>query len=58
MQNQYEIKSKLSEGYAKANTISNQTEFMGYVNIKFVNTDNMTISIPLNGEVYDFHWAK
>jgi len=60
MQNQYEIKSKLSKGYAKANTIPNQTEFMGYVNIKYTDTNNITISIPINGGVYLFQqrWGK
>lgn len=52
--NQYEIKSRLSEGYIKANTLANQTEFMGYFNIQFIKTDNLKIEIPINGETYVF----
>ncbi len=52
--NQYEIKSRLSEGYIKANTLANQTEFMGYFNIQFIKTDNLIIEIPINGETYVF----
>ena len=52
--NQYQIKNRLSEGYVKANTLANQTEFMGYFNIQFVKTDNLRIEIPINGETYIF----
>jgi hypothetical protein len=52
--NQYQIKSRLSEGYAKANTLANQTEFMGYFNFQFIKTDNLRIEIPMNGETYIF----
>ena len=52
--NQYEIKSRLSEGYVKANTLANQTEYMGYFNIQFIKTDNLRIEIPINGEIYIF----
>lgn len=54
VQNQYQIKSKLSEGYVKSNSLSNQTEFMGFLNVKYLKTDNITISIPINGETYVF----
>ena len=52
--NQYQIKNRLSEGYVKANTLANQTEFMGYFNIEFIKTDNLRIEIPINGETYIF----
>jgi hypothetical protein len=52
--NQYQIKSRLSEGYVKSNTLANQTEFMGYFNIQFIKTDNLRIEIPINGETYVF----
>lgn len=52
--NQYQIKNRLSEGYIKANTLANQTEFMGYFNIQFIKTDNLRIEIPINGETYVF----
>ena len=55
VQNQYVIKNKLSEGYAKGNSLSNQTEYMGFFNIDFLKTDNLTISIPINGETYVFY---
>ncbi len=52
--NQYKIKNRLSEGYVKANTLANQTEFIGYFNIQFIKTDNIKIEIPINGETYIF----
>jgi hypothetical protein len=52
--NQYQIKNRLSEGYIKANTLANQSEFMGYFNIQFVKTDNLRIEIPINSETYIF----
>ncbi len=52
---QYEIKNRLSEGYLKENTLSNQTEYSGYINIQFMKTNNLTIEIPINGETYVFH---
>lgn len=51
---QYLIKNKISEGYLKLNSLSNQTEIVGFVNIKFVKSDNIKVSFPLNGEIFVF----
>lgn len=57
---QYTIKNKISEGYLKVNSLANQTELTGFVNIKFAKIDNIKISFPLNGETYIFEqkWKK
>ncbi len=51
---QYSIKNKISEGYLKTNSLSNQTELVGFVNIKYTKTDNFKLSFPINGETYIF----
>tara|TARA_B110000977_G_C11011457_1_gene467843 strand:- start:199 stop:1338 length:1140 start_codon:yes stop_codon:yes gene_type:complete len=51
---QYKIRQTLSEGYLKLNTIMNETEYLGYVNIKYKKTDRIQISIPINGKTYTF----
>ncbi|MEJ4088462.1 hypothetical protein [Galbibacter orientalis] len=52
---QYQIKKSLSDGYLKRNSIENQTEYIGYINIpskkKF---KKIRIDLPLNGENYVF----
>ena len=57
---QYSIKNKISEGYLKVNSMSNQTELVGFINIKYTKTDNIKILFPLNGETYIFeqNWNK
>ena len=51
---QYHIKRTISEGYVKLNTIMNETEYVGYVNIRYKKTDRMVIYIPINGKTYLF----
>lgn len=51
---QYLIKNKISEGYLKVNSLSNQSELVGFINIKFVKTDNIKITFPINDETYVF----
>ncbi len=51
---QYLIKNKISEGYLKVNSLTNQTEIVGFVNVKFVKSDNIKVSFPLNGELFVF----
>ncbi len=51
---QYQIKNSLSEGYLKQNTLMNETEYIGYVNIVYKKTDRLIINIPINGESYVF----
>ena len=52
--NQYKIRQSLSEGYLKLNTIMNETEYLGYVNIQYKKTDRIQISIPINGKTFIF----
>lgn len=51
---QYQIKETLSEGYMKLNTIMNETEYLGYVNIVYKKTDRICINVPINGKTYMF----
>lgn len=52
--NQNQIKNRISEGYLKHNTISNQTDYTGFLNIRYIKCDNIEIEIPINGETYLF----
>ena len=54
LQQQYQIKAQINEGYAKINTLQNQTQYAGYFNIKYKKSDNMVINIPINSTVYSF----
>ncbi len=54
---QYKIKKSLSDGYMKLNTIMNEDEYVGYVNIDYEKTDDLIIDIPLNGKVYHFFFT-
>jgi len=53
---QFQIKKTLSEGYLKLNTIPNQTEYIGYLNIDYKKVDHLYLNIPLNGIIYKFIW--
>lgn len=58
---QYQIKHQLSQGYAKMHTINNETEYLGYVNIKVKKSDIkakklITITIPINNTDFTFYW--
>ena len=59
---QYQIKHQLSQGYAKLHTINNETEYLGYVNIKAKKSDMkaenilMEVTIPLNNTNFIFYW--
>lgn len=54
--NQYEIKRTLSEGYMKINTISNESEYIGFVNIEYSSADILFVNIPINNSTYTFSW--
>lgn len=54
LQQQYQIKAQINEGYAKVNTLQNQTQYAGYFNIKYKKSDNMVINIPINNTIYTF----
>jgi hypothetical protein len=53
---QYQIKNTLSEGYLKLNTIRNETEYIGFVNIKYYKADSFQLNITINGTAYEFTW--
>ena len=53
---QYQIKNTLSQGYARLNTIPNETEYLGYVNIKYKKIDHLQIVIPFNNTNFVFSW--
>lgn len=55
--NQYQIKQTLSDGYLKMHTVFNENEYVGYVNISYMqNVDWLTVNIPLNNSNYQFTW--
>lgn len=53
---QFQIKKTLSDGYAKLNTIFNETQYQGYVNINYKKVDHLQFIIPINGVNYSFVW--
>lgn len=53
---QFEIKRNLSEGYMKLNTIMNENEYVGYVNIVYAKVDKIRLNIPINNLIYTFEW--
>ena len=50
----FEIRQQLEAGYAKANTLPNQTEYAGYFNIDFKKTDNLWLTFVIDGQKYVF----
>ncbi|MDN3689048.1 hypothetical protein [Cyclobacterium jeungdonense] len=55
--NQYSIKQTISEGYLRLNTIHNETEYIGYVNIEYEKKiEEIVLSVPVNGTTYTFTW--
>lgn len=53
---QYQIKNTLSEGYLKLNTVPNETEYIGYINIKYKKVDNLQIIIPFFENNFTYNW--
>ena len=53
---QYEVKNQISQGYAKIHTINNETEYLGYVNVKYKKADSLTLTIPFNGTDFIFYF--
>lgn len=53
---QYEIRQKLNDGYIKMNTIKSQVEYTGYLNLKYVKLDNLTMIITIDGIKYPLYW--
>ena len=54
---QYQIKNQISQGYAKIHTINNETEYLGYVNIKYTKADEMKLVVPFNNTDYTFTYS-
>ena len=53
---QYQIKNQLSQGYARLNTIPNETEYSGYINVKYKKVDHLQVVIPFNNTNFIFYW--
>lgn len=53
---QYQIKNQLSQGYARLNTIPNETEYIGYINVKYKKVDHLQVVIPFNNTNFVFNW--
>jgi hypothetical protein len=53
---QYKIKKTLSEGYLRLNTIPDETEYIGYINIKYKKVDHLQIDIPFFETNFTFVW--
>lgn len=53
---QYEIKNRLSEGYVRLNTIPNETEYIGYINLKYKKVDRLQILVPFFDTNFLFNW--
>ena len=51
---QYDIKQTISEGYLKLNTVFPNARLVGFVNIKKEDADHILINVPVNGKVYHF----
>ena len=51
---QYNIKQTISEGYLKMNTVFPNTRIVGFVNIKKEDADHIILNVPVNGKVYHF----
>lgn len=55
---QYQIRQVLNDGYLKLNTINNEQRLIGQINIKYKTAKRIKITIPVNGENYDFWWSN
>ncbi len=55
LQQQYQVKQHINDGYIKLHTIDDKTEYSGYFLIKYEKgINNIIVSIPINGEIYNF----
>lgn len=55
-QAQYEIRQTLNEGYLKLNTLTNETQYVGFINIDFQKVEALQLTLFLNGNEYLFQW--
>ena len=51
---QYDIKQNITEGYLKRNTIFPNSRLIGFINIKEEDADQIMINIPVDGKMYHF----
>jgi hypothetical protein len=51
---QYDIRQTISEGYLKKNTIFPNSRIVGFINIKQQAADHILLNVPVNGKVYHF----
>jgi hypothetical protein len=56
IRNSYQIKNVLNQGYLKPTTINHEERLVGQLNISYKSADIIQITIPVNGESYDFRW--
>lgn len=56
IRNSYQINNVLNQGYLKPVTIENEQRVVGQLNIRYKSADIIQITIPVNGESYDFRW--
>ena len=54
--NNYQIRNTLNQGYLKLNTIDNEMQINGYINIKYKKSNRVRVIIPVNGIEYEFVW--
>ncbi|MGJ1410138.1 hypothetical protein ACR78Z_10710 [Sphingobacterium thalpophilum] len=53
---QYNIRSSITQGYLKINTVMSHSRVIGYVNVKKSNLDGMILNIPIGDKTYQFQW--
>lgn len=56
VQNQYQIREQLNEGYVKTNTIRDKTEYSGHFKLKYKKLDHMRIIFRINNDDFEFIW--
>lgn len=54
--NQYQIREQLNEGYVKTNTIRDKTEYSGHFNLKYKELDHLRIIFKIGNEDFEFIW--
>lgn len=54
--NQYQIREQLNEGYVKTNTIRDKTEYSGHFNLKYKELDHLRIIFRIGNEDFEFIW--
>ncbi|WP_445383643.1 hypothetical protein [Robiginitalea sp. IMCC43444] len=55
VENQYQVRNTLNEGYLKRNTLTNETEYIGFINIPYSKKIKvLKVMIPIDGDEYEF----